>query len=127
MKRAREGAYRPVDGSLARTETECRSNSFKYEPHAQKKAESASCRFCFFLSVREKIRTPDLLIRSQTLYPAELRAHFQHNVSILLLMSFNVNQSFKTSLSVLMILSSSKGFVTKSSAPLFKASTIFSR
>ena len=25
--------------------------------------------------VREKIRTPDLLIRSQTLYPAELRAH----------------------------------------------------
>ena len=26
--------------------------------------------------VREKIRTPDLLIRSQTLYPAELRAHF---------------------------------------------------
>ena len=25
--------------------------------------------------VREKIRTPDLLIRSQTLYPAELRTH----------------------------------------------------
>ena len=25
--------------------------------------------------MREKIRTPDLLIRSQTLYPAELRAH----------------------------------------------------
>ena len=28
------------------------------------------------LNVREKIRTPDLLIRSQTLYPAELIAHF---------------------------------------------------
>ena len=27
--------------------------------------------------VREKIRTPDLLIRSQTLYPAELRAHIK--------------------------------------------------
>ena len=27
------------------------------------------------LNVREKIRTPDLLVRSQTLYPAELRAH----------------------------------------------------
>lgn len=27
-----------------------------------------------FFYVREKIRTPDLLIRSQTLYPAELRA-----------------------------------------------------
>ena len=28
----------------------------------------------FYIHVREKIRTPDLLIRSQTLYPAELRA-----------------------------------------------------
>ena len=28
-----------------------------------------------FPSVREKIRTPGLLIRSQTLYPAELHAH----------------------------------------------------
>lgn len=28
-----------------------------------------------FINVREKIRTPDLLVRSQTLYPAELRAH----------------------------------------------------
>ena len=30
-----------------------------------------------FSYVREKIRTPDLLVRSQTLYPAELRAHIQ--------------------------------------------------
>ena len=28
-----------------------------------------------FLSVREKIRTPDTLVRSQVLYPAELHAH----------------------------------------------------
>ena len=27
------------------------------------------------LSVRDRIRTHDLLVRSQTLYPAELRAH----------------------------------------------------
>ncbi len=27
------------------------------------------------LNVGEKIRTPDLLVRSQTLYPAELRPH----------------------------------------------------
>ena len=27
-------------------------------------------------SVRYRIRTPDLLVRSQTLYPAELNAHF---------------------------------------------------
>ena len=30
-----------------------------------------------FVSVREMIRTLDLLIRSQTLYPAELRAHIR--------------------------------------------------
>ena len=29
----------------------------------------------FFIGALEKIRTPDLLIRSQTLYPAELPAH----------------------------------------------------
>ena len=40
---------------------------------AQKKA-SAVCR-CF-LHVRDKIRTRDLLVRSQTLYPAELPTHF---------------------------------------------------
>ncbi len=28
-----------------------------------------------FYSVRERIRTLDLLVRSQTLYPAELHAH----------------------------------------------------
>ena len=29
----------------------------------------------FFLYVRERIRTPDTLVRSQVLYPAELRTH----------------------------------------------------
>ncbi len=29
----------------------------------------------FFVSVHEKIRTPDTLVRSQVLYPAELHAH----------------------------------------------------
>ena len=28
-------------------------------------------------SVREKIRTPDTLVRSQVLYPAELHAHIE--------------------------------------------------
>ena len=31
--------------------------------------------FGFFSDVREKIRTPDTLVRSQVLYPAELHAH----------------------------------------------------
>ena len=44
-------------------------------------------------SVREKIRTPDLLIRSQTLYPAELRALIlQCNIGILLLIVRYVNK-----------------------------------
>ena len=30
---------------------------------------------CLFAYVREKIRTPDTLVRSQVLYPAELRTH----------------------------------------------------
>ena len=30
-----------------------------------------------FLYVREKIRTPDTLVRSQVLYPAELHTHIQ--------------------------------------------------
>ena len=30
---------------------------------------------CLFAYVREKIRTPDTLVRSQVLYPAELHAH----------------------------------------------------
>ena len=29
-----------------------------------------------FFHVRDKIRTRDLLVRSQTLYPAELHVHF---------------------------------------------------
>ena len=32
-------------------------------------------RSALFLNVGEKIRTPDLLVRSQTLYPAELSPH----------------------------------------------------
>ena len=37
--------------------------------------KGTSFRICLKFNVREKIRTPDLLVRSQTLYPAELRAH----------------------------------------------------
>lgn len=38
-------------------------------------------KFSFYkgFDVREKIRTPDLLVRSQTLYPAELRPHMKLN------------------------------------------------
>ena len=44
--------------------------SFLYDKKTGMLSHSGSSR------VREKIRTPDLLIRSQTLYPAELRAFF---------------------------------------------------
>ena len=34
-----------------------------------------------FFHVRDKIRTRDLLVRSQTLYPAELHVHFTGDFS----------------------------------------------
>ena len=37
-------------------------------------------RSALFSSVGEKIRTPDLLVRSQTLYPAELRPHIKETL-----------------------------------------------
>ena len=43
-----------------------------------------------FSRVRDKIRTRDLLVRSQTLYPAELRTHIFQNVAILLQLIFIV-------------------------------------
>ena len=40
-----------------------------------KKAPRDFLEVLLFINVGEKIRTPDLLVRSQTLYPAELRPH----------------------------------------------------
>ena len=36
----------------------------------------------FFFSVGERIRTPDLLVRSLSLYPAELRPLFSHSQTL---------------------------------------------
>ena len=51
--------------------------------------------------MREKIRTPGLLIRSQTLYPAELRAHFScsglhvpHNKNLFYLLFLELSTLF---------------------------------
>ena len=44
------------------------------EPHPGKTAYAT-------LTVRDKIRTRDLLIRSQTLYPAELHVHLRHRIT----------------------------------------------
>lgn len=46
------------------------------------------------LDVRDRIRTHDLLVRSQTLYPAELRTHFVTTKCILLLEALNVKYFF---------------------------------
>ena len=45
-------------------------------------------------NVRDRIRTRDLLVRSQTLYPAELRTHFVTTKCILLLEALNVKYFF---------------------------------
>ena len=45
-------------------------------------------------NVGERIRTPDLLVRSQTLYPAELRPHNTHLFTTILIIDYlpaNVN------------------------------------
>ena len=44
-------------------------------PHPHSKSPETSTVSGLFFGVPEGIRTPDLLVRSQTLYPAELQAH----------------------------------------------------
>ena len=48
---------------------------FKTLPQIKNKEERRSCDTLLY-GTPEGIRTPDLLVRSQTLYPAELPAHF---------------------------------------------------
>ena len=52
---------------------------FLHAPFESLRAKEKRLHGCeaFFLGAPEGIRTPDLLIRSQTLYPAELRAHMR--------------------------------------------------
>lgn len=51
------------------------SMRFLHENYASSKKKPSAELSRMVCSVRERIRTPGLLIRSQTLYPAELRAH----------------------------------------------------
>ena len=53
-----------------------RSSELKYPLRNSKKPSPDLMSNKGLSYVREKIRTPDLLVRSQTLYPAELRAHY---------------------------------------------------
>ena len=41
----------------------------------EQKGARTFCPDSFFFDVRERIRTPDTLVRSQVLYPAELHTH----------------------------------------------------
>ena len=58
-----------------------RSSELKHPLRNSKKPSSDLMSNKGLSYVREKIRTPDLLVRSQTLYPAELRAHIHFIVS----------------------------------------------
>ncbi len=62
------GAQGPVDLGSARTEV-------KRRPSNEKRDIGRCPMSLFSLNVREKIRTPDTLVRSQVLYPAELHVH----------------------------------------------------
>ena len=49
-----------------------------FEPATSWSQTMCTAKLCYFpiiYGAPEGIRTPDLLVRSQTLYPAELRAH----------------------------------------------------
>ena len=56
--------------------SETKIEPFRVRPDSIKK-EPGHCPDSFFFDVRERIRTPDTLVRSQVLYPAELHTHIQ--------------------------------------------------
>ena len=53
-------------------------------PWSQTKCSTKLSHFPNLNGALEGIRTPDLLVRSQTLYPAELRAHDQAPVNLIM-------------------------------------------
>ena len=55
--------------------SEAQIEPVRVRPGLEQKIRQCICTVLFFISVRQRIRTPDLLVRSQTLYPAELNAH----------------------------------------------------
>ena len=61
--------------SVAKNWIECKNNINKYTSIIAYKTKKATHLSVSCLGAPEGTRTPDLLIRSQTLYPAELPAH----------------------------------------------------
>ena len=61
----------------ATTGAKRRSNPFESELDSKKIRSRTFVLLLIFIYVRERIRTPDTLVRSQVLYPAELRTHIQ--------------------------------------------------
>ena len=60
---------------LATTEAKQRPNRSSPTGLELKKTDRMNILSVFLMSVRERIRTPDTLVRSQVLYPAELHTH----------------------------------------------------
>ena len=77
LQRAREGARCPVDICFAPTVVKRRPNPFESDWTRTKKQTRHKALSVSFFNVRERIRTPDTLVRSQVLYPAELRTHIK--------------------------------------------------
>lgn len=68
-----------------------RSSELKHPLRNSKKPSSDLMSNKGLSYVREKIRTPDLLVRSQTLYPAELTARVSYRTTVLYYHSFQGN------------------------------------
>ena len=71
----RERALSAGGTCSAPTEVKRRSNPFESELDSKKIRSRTFVLLLIFIYVRERIRTPDTLVRSQVLYPAELRTH----------------------------------------------------
>ena len=70
-----------------------RSSELKHPLRNSKKPSSDLMSNKGLSYVREKIRTPDLLVRSQTLYPAELRAHIIFLLQLFVYLSNEIKYS----------------------------------
>ena len=54
------------------------------------------CNYARLINVRDKIRTRDLLVRSQTLYPAELHVRMEYSIIITTAVVINAGDRGRT-------------------------------
>ena len=92
----RERALSAGGTCSAPTEVKRRSNPFESELDSKKIRSRTFVLLLIFFYVRERIRTPDTLVRSQVLYPAELHTHIKLNPNAPFYEAFNAGDRDRT-------------------------------